>query len=520
MTFLTFLLPALYALIGLACGLPKLRQHAARVALVGVWTAPVLLVAILSSWWLFSADQSAPIYTSLLSALMLILVVFMAWVLVSFSQRYMAGEPRVDHYYRALMLTLAAVTLTLSSNHLLWFWAGWVGISLGLHYLLTFYPDRPRAILAAHKKFILARVAELSLLCAFGLLYWTHETWYLSEIMNQMYGALTWQEQVAACLIAAAALMKCAQLPVHGWLMQVVEAPTPVSALLHAGIINLGGYLVLSFYPLLQLSSAAIWLLLIVAGLTTVISALVMTTRISIKVRLAWSTSAQMGLMLLECALGLYELAVLHLMTHSVYKAHAFLNSSSAVHDYLTRKVAPDENPHFIAWGAAALFSTVAVGAAIWLWQYQGPMSPWLLMWFALTLLVAQWRSVPRPSAFLRLALTVIGLALLYGGLKSATGWLLHGHIPEHTVMAFGAEDIWACALFVVLFVLAICLRYLAHLPWVRRFSVTLFAGLYLDEWFTKLTLLIWPVSLPAYSKAKHHGVALIFPNLAKGWKK
>lgn len=520
MTFLTFLLPALYALTGLACGLPKLRQHAARIALVGVYSAPILLFVILSSWWLGATEHSAPIYTSLLSALMLILVVFMAWILVSFSQRYMAGEHNVDHYYRALLLTLAAVTLTLSSNHLLWFWAGWVGISLGLHYLLTFYADRPRAILAAHKKFILARVAELCLLSAFALLYWTHGTWYLSELMNQMHGSLSWPEHVAACLIAAAALMKCAQLPVHGWLMQVVEAPTPVSALLHAGIINLGGYLVLSFYPLLQLSGAAIWLLLIIAGLTTVLSALIMTTRVSVKVRLAWSTSAQMGLMLLECALGLYELAVLHLMAHSVYKAHAFLNSSSAVHEYLTRKIAPDENPNFIAWGAAVVFSTLAVAAAIELWQYQGPMSPWLLMWIALTLLVAQWRSVPRPSAFLRLALIAFGLAFLYGGLKTATGWLLQGHMPNHTVSAFSAEDLWACALFLGLFGVAICLRYYANLPWVRRLSMTLFAGLYLDEWFTKITLILWPVNLPAYSKAKHHGVALIFPNLAKGWKK
>ena len=156
---------------------------------------------------------------------------------------------------------------------------------------------------------------------------------------------------------------------------------------------------------------------------------------------------------------------------------------------------------------AAVVFSTLAVAAAIELWQYQGPMSPWLLMWIALTLLVAQWRSVPRPSAFLRLALIAFGLAFLYGGLKTATGWLLQGHMPNHTVSAFSAEDLWACALFLGLFGVAICLRYYANLPWVRRLSMTLFAGLYLDEWFTKITLILWPVNLPAYSKAKHHGI-------------
>lgn len=517
---MTFLLPALFALTGVLCGLPKLREHSAKVALWGTLLAPWLLIAILTSWFFITPSPDAPFHGSLLSALMLILVVFMAWVLVQFSQHYMAGEPRIAQYYRWLMLTLSAVTLTLSSNHLLIFWAGWVGISLGLHFLLTFYPERPRAILAAHKKFILARIAELSLLIAFALLYLEHDTWYLSQLMSPMQGPLSITEQVAACLIAMAALMKCAQLPVHGWLMQVVEAPTPVSALLHAGIINLGGYLVLTFYPLLHLSSSAIWLLLIVAGLTTLFSALIMTTRISIKVRLAWSTSAQMGLMLLECALGMYELAVLHLMTHSVYKAHAFLNSSNAVHEYLSRKIAPDETPRFLSWVTGLVFSCVAVSLSIWLWDYQGPFSPWLLMILALTLLVAQWRSVPQPTSLLRLAGITVALSVLYGGLKTTTGWLLSGHIAEHTSQPFSLADIWACTLFISLFALAVGLRYYAHLRWARHLSITLFAGLYLDEWFTKITLKIWPVALPAYSKAKHHGVAELFPNISKGWKK
>ena len=112
-------------------------------------------------------------------------------------------------------------------------------------------------------------------------------------------------ETVAAILLAITALIKCAQLPLHGWLIQVVEAPTPISALLHAGIINLGGFLLLSFAPLIAFSVDAQWVLLIIAGLSTLISALVMMTRISIKVKLAWSTCAQMGLMLIECALGL-----------------------------------------------------------------------------------------------------------------------------------------------------------------------------------------------------------------------
>ncbi len=529
MTFFTFLLPIVFALTGIACDIKRWRGHSAQIALFGARLAPIVLLMSLISWSFYapsrySLAQEAPVNGTMLTALMLILVVFMAWILVQFSQHYMQGSKRVARYYRWLMLTLSAVTLTLTSNHLLAFWAGWVGISLGLHFLLTYYPDRPRAIIAAHKKFILARTAEISLLSAFYLLAQAHDSWYITTIMTQMGEPLTWQEQTAAVLIAVAALMKCAQLPVHGWLMQVVEAPTPVSALLHAGIINLGGFLVLTFYPLLHLSPIAIWLLLIVAGLTTVLSALIMTTRISVKVRLAWSTSAQMGLMLLECALGLYELAVLHLLAHSVYKAHAFLNSSSAVEDFLQRKLAPDETPSATAWLIAILFSAIAVTVSIWLWGYEGPMSPWWLFGFALIILVAQGRSIPHPYSIFRLAATSVGLAVLYGGLKTLIAWLLEnsleGDAAFHTVAAYSAPDLWACVLFVALVSLAICLRYYAHLGWVRRFSTALFAGFYLDEWFTKITLKTWPVNLPARSKAKHQRRAFSLPTLTKRWKK
>ncbi|WP_264836966.1 proton-conducting transporter transmembrane domain-containing protein, partial [Klebsiella oxytoca] len=122
-----------------------------------------------------------------------------------------------------------------------------------------------------------------------------------------------------------------AVLPVHGWLIQVMEAPTPVSALLHAGVVNLGGFVLIRFAPLLEQAGIARALLLVFGLGTAVLAGMVMLTRISIKVRLAWSTVAQMGFMLLECGLGLYTLAALHLVGHSLYKAHVFLSASTVV---------------------------------------------------------------------------------------------------------------------------------------------------------------------------------------------
>ena len=443
------------------------------------------------------------ISTSNLSLMMLGLILFMSVILIGFSRNYLAGDPRIGTYWRWLLNTLAAVSVVVISNHLLIFWLGWLSISLALHRLLTFYPDRPRAILAAHKKFLLARTAESLLLVAIVLLYQQHGSFLISELQLQfnLIAAnpdlhLSKTDQFAAVLIALAALIKCAQLPVHGWLIQVVEAPTPISALLHAGVINLGGFLLIVFAPLFMQVALAQWLVLVVAGLTTVISALVMTTRVSLKVRLAWSTSAQMGLMLIECALGLYELAFMHLLTHSAYKAYAFLNAGNAVYDGLRHDLAPAAVPSPLNWLLATGVAFTAVSLTVYGLGYEGALSIWFILALALTLLIAQ-RS---GTDFQPGILSFVGLALLllvsYSALKMALGSLL-ALDTNLRVSAFSLPDLWTMTLFIMLFALSWLLKYRADKPAMRQLSTYLFAGLYLDEWLTRLTLKLWPVRLP-----------------------
>ncbi|MDU6241796.1 MAG: proton-conducting transporter membrane subunit, partial [Bradyrhizobium sp.] len=136
---------------------------------------------------------------------------------------------------------------------------------------------------------------------------------------------------VAALLIVATAMLKSAQLPLHGWLIEVMETPTPVSALLHAGIINAGGFLVLRLSDVLLLATPALDVLAVVGGATALFGSLVMLTQTSVKVQLAYSTVAQMGFMLLQCGLGAFSAALLHIVAHSLYKAHAFLSSGSVI---------------------------------------------------------------------------------------------------------------------------------------------------------------------------------------------
>jgi NAD(P)H-quinone oxidoreductase subunit 5 len=136
-----------------------------------------------------------------------------------------------------------------------------------------------------------------------------------------------------ACLLVAAALLKSAQFPFHTWLPDTMETATPVSALMHAGIVNAGGILVLRLHPLIAQSEVALAILASVGAITAVFGSVVMLTQASIKRSLAFSTVAQMGFMMLELGLGAYHLALLHLVAHSLYKAHAFLSSGTVVNE-------------------------------------------------------------------------------------------------------------------------------------------------------------------------------------------
>jgi NAD(P)H-quinone oxidoreductase subunit 5 len=422
----------------------------------------------------------------------LFLISFMAIILIRFSERYLQGEKRAHQFWQWLLLSLASVSVVVLSNHLLLLWLGWVAISLCFHRLLLFYPDRPRAVLAAHKKFILARLAELSLLGAVILLYAHHGSFQLNVIFDHYLGLsegaeLSFVEKLAAFLIAQTALIKCAQLPLHGWLIQVVEAPTPISALLHAGIINLGGFLLISFAPLMVLAPLAQWTLIVVAGLSTVISALVMLTRISIKVRLAWSTCAQMGLMLIECALGLYELALLHLLTHSLYKAYAFLSTGEAVQDYSLKMLAPQKT---ITLSGALICISLA---------------------FAVTAAIALYLISAISHSGLSGSLQALFISTALVGFYLAGKLLIGNLIPSlATTGMLDAMDVWLMFLFLFLFVLTVQIRLFPQAKQTQTLYRWLFSGLYLDEVMTRLTLQLWPVVLRPtlhQSKAKQKSI-------------
>lgn len=466
-------------------------------------TVPVFMISLCAVTLivlgvLYSSGQhsdTALVRITPVSAVVLTLVVVLGAVISRFSQRYMMAEACYPTFVRWLHNLLAAVLITVVANHLLIFFVGWVAISLCLHRMLVLYPERSRALLAARKKFLMARSSELLLAVAFIALYVSTGSAYIGEInttLVQTADAASPLMLMSAICIASAALLKCAQLPFHGWLIQVVEVPTPVSALLHAGIINLGGYLLMVFAPLMSLYTAANWMILVFAGLSLVFASLVMTTRVTVKVKLAWSTSAQMSLMLIQCALGLYGFALLHMVAHSLYKSYSFLSAGQTVQRSVTSEFANKQPSSLADWLNAALVALVITLTTVYFFADNEPVTPWFILFLSLSTLLAVRFTPSDQSHFYLWILTALGLALCYGLLKSLFTMLQ----PNITQVPPGsAMDIWVMGLLSFMFILHLWLERSPTGKWAEKIRAQLFGGLFLDEWFTRATLTIWPAS-------------------------
>lgn len=434
-----------------------------------------------------------------LSCVMLILVSFLGWVVLRFSRRYLNGDAGQLRYLRWLLVTLAAVTLLVLANNLLVLSLAWLGTSLSLHQLLTYYSTRPQALVAAHKKFLLSRLADLSLLAALVLLGSSHGTLDLDKIFaaHSPDQPLSLATSTGMFLVAVTAILKCAQLPFHGWLIQVMEAPTPVSALLHAGVVNLGGFVLIRLAPLLSQSHAAQNLLLVVGAFSATVAALVMMTRISIKVMLAWSTCAQMGLMLVQCSLGAYSLALLHLVAHSLYKAHAFLSSGNTVAIRRRLALAPQvPRVKFTEWIMAGVLSASVVllfGELVGIPLLQDP-SWWLptgLVALALPSLVLRQAAAANGRTTAWVLVAAAGLPAIYFLWHSVFVYLLPN--PPGVPSPHELRSLFALSAFVALYVVHAWIASRPNAPLTQRFFAYAYNGFFLDELFTRLTFRIWP---------------------------
>lgn len=437
-----------------------------------------------------------------LGVLILAMIAVLATVILQFSISYLDGEPRRGSFLSRLACTIAAVQVLVVSANLATLFVAWVLTSLLLHRLLVFHPDRPRALLAARKKFVAARLGDVLLLIAAVVLYRSVGTGDLRTILDAAGSDTITGPSLAlaaGCLVAAA-MLKSAMFPTHGWLVEVMETPTPVSALLHAGVLNAGPYLVMLTAPVVAAVDGAGTALVLVGGATAALAALSRITQPSVKVALGYSSAGHMGFSLLLCGLGLWPAAVLHLVAHSFYKAHAFLSSGSAVDEARAAHVPTPTrlgSPVRLAAGAVVALGVYVPLALLW---GKGPDTEAALFLLGAVVVLATTQLVAAVIDSAGPALAWVGagglaaaVTSLFFGLEAVMERLLQGAVPTG---GDGVAPLVAAALVLVGFA-AIVLHQLrapaAPLDGRRlAWRVHLRHGLYVNALFDRLVLRVW----------------------------
>jgi NAD(P)H-quinone oxidoreductase subunit 5 len=420
-------------------GLPWLAEACALLAFaVAVISAAALVLAGPGSSPLIGlAGVGLSARLDAVSAVTLLLVTFIGWVVVRYAGTYLDGEARQGPFTGWLCLTLASVVLLVTAGNLLQLALAWIAAGLFIHKLLLHHPDRPAARRAARKTLVVARLGDAALAAGAALLWAAYGSADVGAILVAARAGEGGGLAVAAAgLLALAAGLKSAQFPTHGWLAEVMETPTPVSALLHAGVINAGGFLLIRFADVMLGAPGVLAALVMVGGFTALFGGLVMLTQPAVKTSLAWSTIAQMGFMIFECGLGLFPLALLHLVAHSLYKAHAFLSSGGAVERIAAiRRPGPVAVPDAAAVGRAFLWALgvyVLVGLAFGL-THKSPQAIALgaILIFGVAYMLAQGFADAAPRALTRrTAVYALATSVGYFALQAVATLATAGVLP------------------------------------------------------------------------------------------
>ena len=354
------LFPLLAFVIILAFG-RRLKESAAIVGILA--NAASLVIALLvfferfakgagdylnsSFEWLTIAGHSITMgfEVNQLNAVMLVVVTLVSTMVNIYSKGYMHGDNRLHVFYQYLALfTFSMLGVVLSPN-LLQLYIFWELVGVCSFLLIGFYFYKPEARAAAKKAFIVTRIGDVGLFIAIALLYWWVGSFNYSDIFAAVNSGtlLSWQITLVGILVFVAAVGKSGQFPLHTWLPDAMEGPTPVSALIHAAtMVAAGVYLVARMFELYLGSDIATNVVAYVGGFTAIFAASIGLTQRDIKRVLAYSTVSQLGYMML--ALGAasaagYISGTFHLMTHAFFKALLFLAAGSVIHAAHTQDI-------------------------------------------------------------------------------------------------------------------------------------------------------------------------------------
>ncbi|NBB75036.1 MAG: oxidoreductase [Bacteroidetes bacterium] len=297
-----------------------------------------------------------------LTLVMSLVITFVSGVVHSFARRYMAGSRHLDRFYvRLFGLTLIVLLLT-AADHLVLFVGAWTAMGWVLADLIGHIRGWKQAQAAARR----ARWSFLggSALLAAGLtvLALSTEATTISGVLRRLDALSLWAAVGAGGFVLLAAMIQSALVPFHGWLLSSMTAPTPVSAFMHAGLVNAGGVLLARFAPVAEAVPAVMQGIVLIGAVSALLAQAWMLVQTDVKRQLGCSTVAQMGFMVLQCGLGFFAAALAHLILHGFYKAYLFLASGSVVAPTLPTEEA-DRSATALQWVVTA--GTALAGGAL-----------------------------------------------------------------------------------------------------------------------------------------------------------
>ncbi|AGB36055.1 proton-conducting transporter transmembrane domain-containing protein [Natronococcus occultus] len=334
-----------------------------RASTWAVWTLFLCSVGVLVLTALRGYEWGHPdlVVIDGLTAVMWVVVTFFSGIVHSYSRRYMTGDSGVDRFFgQILAFTVVVMTLT-AADHVALFATMWLAMGLLMASLIGHDRDwkqaRAAGVLAV--KYFLASSALLS--TGLVALVWATGATSVSGIVADIDGISTTVVIVAVAAIFLAAIVQSALFPFHGWLLSSMTAPTPASALMHAGFVNAGGILLTRFAPLVGEYLYVMSVVVLVGAFSALLGQAMLLVQTDVKRELGSSTIAQMGFMIMQCGLGFFGAAIAHLILHGCYKAYLFLSSGAPVE----HTVPTDKDRTHLGFSGVAVSLLTAVGGGV-----------------------------------------------------------------------------------------------------------------------------------------------------------
>lgn len=333
------LIPSIPIIIAFILFFVKKKEHIPKVSIM--LSSMVALLGLYGTYYVICHDKPIEGFGGLLiynelSAILVPYVAILGLVIRKYATKYMWDEPGYKRFFVLLNFIFSAIYLLVMSNNLIVLALAWQLMSISLYLLVSFNVGSDSAVKNAKWTMIIHKAADLVFILGVVLTYKTFGSFDLA-VLSEKWLLMSQAPVdnpiifVIGLLFLVAAMMKSAIAPFHIWLPYTSEAPTPVSALMHAGVVNVGGILLNKLAYLLLLAPAVLNIAFVVGLFTAIFASLVMLVVSDIKRSLGYSTVGQMGYMIMEVGLGAFSLAIYHLMVHGIFKASLFLESGALI---------------------------------------------------------------------------------------------------------------------------------------------------------------------------------------------